>query len=119
MNEKEKREKPIAWDDTGPVMFLDGYGWTALPMNGRVEHICLGKEDDVKAILSGQKPVTEARGRKEQTALNMILETEEDHDARPTKARGRNPKRSRLIGVTRHKQTNPGRAKARKGLPRR
>ena len=119
VNEKETREKPITWDDTGLVMFLDGYGWTALPMNGRVEHVCLGKEDDVKAILSGQKPITEARGEREQMALREILDTKEDLDARPTEARGRNPKRKRLTGVIRHKQTNPGRSKVRQRLPHR
>ena len=51
MNETQSREKPITWDDTGLVMFLDGYGWIALPMNGRFEHICLGTEENVKDIL--------------------------------------------------------------------
>jgi len=121
MDEKGIVQKPITWDDTGLVIFLDGYAYTALFLNGHSEadHICLGEEDIVKAILAGQKPITESKGTKQQKALERILETREEKDARPTETRGCGPKRSRPIGVARHKQANPGRSKTRQRLSRR
>ena len=71
VNEKEIREKPISWDDTGLVMFLDGGAYTTLyDKAGQDIHIYLGREEDVKAILAGQKPITEAKGTKQQMALS-------------------------------------------------
>ena len=44
-------QKSITWDDTDLVMFLDGYAYTTLFLNGHVVHIRLGEEGLIKAGL--------------------------------------------------------------------
>lgn len=117
--EKTPEYEPIRWSEDNLVMFFDGKAFTALMLDGHVKHICLGKEDDVKAMLAGAKPITEAKPEIRVKALARILEIREEQDARATEARGRSLQRGDNDGTSRRKQSNVGRLKTRSRLSRR
>ena len=117
--EKTAGYEPIRWSEDSLVMFLDGWAWTCLRIDGEVKHVSLGKEDDVKAMLAGAKPITEAKTEIRVKALARILEIREEEDARATEARGRSLQRGDNDGTSRRKQSNVGRLKTRSRLSRR
>lgn len=115
--EKPQEYKPIRWSEDNLVMFLDGYGWTSLVLDGRAEHVCLGKEDNVKKIFAGEKPVSEASSLQRERALIRIMEIREVQNARTTKTRGRRFERRRPLRYFRHRQQDARRPKKRTTIP--
>ena len=67
----------ITWDRSGLVMYLDGHAWTALVDNGKVSHLWLGTEADVRAVLEGHKPVNQVKHAGRRNALTHILNVKE------------------------------------------
>jgi hypothetical protein len=120
IEDKTQERKPIAWADDGLICYIDGYGWSSVVLDGHVEHICLGKEEEVKAILAGDKPITEVSSLLCQRAFQRIFRLRRgSEDGGATEVRGRGPIRGRSIGVTRHRQKDAGRPKARQRISRR
>lgn len=113
--ETAQEQKPITWSKDGLVMFLDGYAWTSLILNGHLEHICLGKEDNVRAILTGEKPITEAGSLKREQAFIRIFEIREEI-GEPTVA-GTGVQRTGFVRPARHQRKAVEQAKTRKGVP--
>lgn len=110
------RYEPIRWSQDNLVMFLDGYAWTSLILDGRADHIGLGKEDEVKAILSGEKPINDSFSPRQAAALARILQLREEISGANTRSGGL--ERSRPIRTLRHRPKNTRLSKGRKRIPR-
>ena len=111
MNEGKGHEhRPTTWSDEGIVCYIgDGHGWTSVMLNSHLTHICLGEEDKVKAILAGERPITDSGSLLRQRAFQRIFEiTGGNEGAGTKKAGGRSPFRGRPIGTIRHRQKDSG-----------
>lgn len=107
--------EPIRWSEDNLVMFNGGYAWTSLILYGQPEHICLGKENEVKAVLSGEKPISDIRSHKRAAAFIRIFEIREEINGTDTGAGGL--ERRRPIRTIRYRQKNARLPKDRKRIP--
>lgn len=114
--EKTPEYEPIRWSEDNLVMFFDGYAYTAVRLDGHVEHVRLGKEDDVKAMLSGTKPITEAETDRQVRALARILEIREESDGADIGSGSLERRRS--IRSVRDRSKNARLSQGRKRIPR-
>jgi len=110
---EEKAYDPITWSEDNLVMFLDGYGWTAVVLDGHVENICLGREESVKAILIGKKPVSEAGSLRRERAMLRIMEIKGVQNARAAAIGGLRLQRGRSFRTSGNRSKNLGYAQKR------
>jgi len=80
---KEEQQKRSYWSKDGQVFFTGGYGWglrlaETASTDGRrcydVKHVCLGKEEDVLAMLDDE-PVPDTLPRVQREILTKMLES--------------------------------------------
>lgn len=88
LENKEVKYKPIQWCEDNLVMYNDGQAWTSVIIDGQSEHCHLGKEADVRAILSGSMPITDTYSYKRQMALVRVLEIKEEINAKRVREDG-------------------------------
>ena len=108
--------KPITWSQDGLIMFLDGWAWSALVLDGRVRQVCLGKEDDVRAVLAGARPLADVGGERQAMALASILRLKEETDGAGPEANGL--ERGRSPGAVRDRPKNTRLSESRKRVSR-
>lgn len=87
MPKEEPKYKPVTWSEDGSVMFLDGKAWATEYIEKRPQPpavrawatipICLGDEDEVRAILSGGT-IPDIMPSRQVTVLAEILERMDD-----------------------------------------
>lgn len=131
---------PSYWSQCGNVHFVDGWAWGTELIEKEptppalrcweCQPICLGQEEEILAILKGDKPIPEDMQPRRRAVLEEILEgnRNERHQTTPrasrlqrgghTRTHGSRQKDLRLLvaraGLTRCKAHHKG-----KGLPRR
>lgn len=116
LQDETTKYEPTRWSEDNLVMFLDGRAWTSLVLDGRPEHICLGKENEVKAVLSGEKPINGTWAYRQAAALTRILQLREETNGADTRAGGL--ERNRHIRTIRHRPKNTRLSQGRKKIPR-
>lgn len=116
VKEKTPEGEPIRWSEDSLVMFSDGYAWTSLMLDCPVKQICLGKEDEAKAVLSGAEPIGQNFTDRQAAALTRILELREETNGGDTGSGGL--ERSRAVRTFGNRPKDTRLFTARKRVPR-
>lgn len=124
--EKTPEYEPITWSEDNMVMFLDGWAWAeeliekeAKPPAVRrweVVPICLGREDDIRAILKGDKPIPDDMSPRRIAVIKKILEV--TGYGRELDTGAGTVERSRAARAFRHRSKNARLSQDRKRIPR-
>ena len=126
IDDKSKKEKEphSYWSKDGQFFFTGGYGWGVYlqeveVVDGRkrydVKHVCLGKEEEVLAILNGE-PMPDTLTEIQREVLTKIVGKESDGRSETTPRAPRLP-RSRPVRSLGYRKDLIGRFEARQRLP--
>ena len=94
----------MSWCEDDLVLYNDGQAWTSVIIDGEARHVHLGRESDVRAILKGEKPISDKCSYTRQMALARILQIKEEIHGGETYREGMVG--SGVDGISRSKQKN-------------
>ena len=112
VDDKQVKNSRAEWSEDGQVFFCDGHAWG---LEDNLNTICLGKSDEVKAILKGEKPIPDNMHTRRKAVLEQILR-ESGNGTESTEIGRRSLQRGGHAGTSRHREKHIRHSAKRKGL---